>query len=103
MSEGLLRIAVGVPATRAEEARARALELAPGGFEESESPGRLMLVFYVTRESAETIDATFPGAEITPVEPGWRTAGAPSTDLPARAASGSGPRGSTPTRASRPS
>ena len=71
MSEGLLRIAVGIPATRAEEARARALELAPGGFEESESPGRLMLVFYVTPESAETIDAAFPGAEITRVEPGW--------------------------------
>ena len=71
MSEGLFRIAVGVPVARAEEARARALELAPGGFEESESAGGLALVFYVTRESAETIEAAFPGAEITPLEPGW--------------------------------
>jgi ribosomal protein L11 methyltransferase len=71
MSEGLLRIAVRVPIEHAEEARARAFELAPGGFEEAEAEGGLTLVFYATAEAAEAIEAAFPGAGTTPVDPGW--------------------------------
>jgi ribosomal protein L11 methyltransferase len=71
MSDGLLRIAVVVPIEYAEDARAQALELAPAGFEEADSGGGLALVFYVTAESAKTIERAFPDAEITPVEPGW--------------------------------
>jgi len=71
MSEGLFRVAVHVSAERAEEARARALELAPGGFEESEAAGTLILVFYAPAAAAEAIASAFPNPEITPVEPGW--------------------------------
>jgi len=74
MSEMLLRIAVRVPSEHAEEARARALELAPGGFEESEAPGEVTLILYAptaVTEVIEAIEAAFPGAEVTQVEPGW--------------------------------
>ena len=103
MSEGLLRIAVCVPVEHAEEARARALELAPGGFEEAEVEGGLTLVFYATAEAAEAIEAAFPGARTTPVDPGWED-GWRSFHRPARAAvSGSARRGSGQSRASPPS
>ena len=71
MSEDLLRIVVRVPIEHAEEARARALELAPGGFEESESDGAFVLLIYTTAEAAEPIEEAFPGAETATVEPGW--------------------------------
>ena len=72
MSEGLLRIAVGMPLDARGGGAGAGARARTGRLRGSRrSDGRLMLVFYVTPEAAETIDAAFPGAEITPVEPGW--------------------------------
>ena len=71
MTDALLRVAVRVPIEQAEEARARALELAPAGFEESDAGRELVLVFYASPSAADAIQAAFPGAEVAPVEAGW--------------------------------
>ena len=67
----LVRISAGVPLTRAEEARAAALELVPTGFEETETADLLTLSFYVEESAVAAIRAVFPGAEIAPVPSGW--------------------------------
>ena len=71
MSDDIVRVAVTVPVERGEELRARALELARDGFEESESEGRLTLFLYCPAGSAEAIAAAFDGPDVVPVEPGW--------------------------------
>jgi ribosomal protein L11 methyltransferase len=60
-----------VPQAAAEELRARFLELAPEGFEESETPGTVELAGY--GPAAERIVAAFPGASVTEVADGWET------------------------------
>jgi ribosomal protein L11 methyltransferase len=58
-----------VPLARAEEARARLLELAPGGFEEVVYGTSVELVAY--GDAAARILAAFPDAERREVEAGW--------------------------------
>jgi ribosomal protein L11 methyltransferase len=71
MSGSLVRVSAGVPLARAEELRALALELAPGGFEESESDTTLTVSLYVEEAAAQSVLQAFPGAEAVPVRPGW--------------------------------
>jgi ribosomal protein L11 methyltransferase len=58
-----------VLADRAEELRARFVELAPDGFEEAEAPGGIELAAY--GPAADRVCATFPEASVTAVEDGW--------------------------------
>jgi len=74
MSGGFVRIATAVPRETVEEARARALELAPGGFEEQDRGEVVTLVFYVEEKHVAAIRAAFPNSDATPVEPGWEDA-----------------------------
>ena len=53
MSGGLVRISASVPLAQAEELLALAVELAPGGFEESESDDALTVSLYVEEDAAE--------------------------------------------------
>jgi ribosomal protein L11 methyltransferase len=63
---------VRVPPAEAEIARARMLELAPRGFEESEDDGALELATYVDTLGADRIAAAFADtASSAEVEPGW--------------------------------
>src|SRR4051812_30993995 len=71
MSDRLNRISASAPLERAEELRALALELAPGGFEEAETAGTLVVSLYVADDGIERVLAAFPAAEVTPVQPGW--------------------------------
>ena len=71
MSATLVRATVSVHMECAEEARAVALELAPGGFEESERGTTLTLVLYVAEGAVEPIRRAFGDVSVTPVEPGW--------------------------------
>ena len=103
MTGQFVRVSARVPLAQAEEARAAALELAPGGFEESETGDDARPRLYVDESAVEAIRAAFADVEVTPVEPAGRTPGARSTGPPARAGSGSGRRGSSPTPASPPS
>lgn len=64
-------LAIPVPLGRAEEARARAIELSPAGFEERRGAEEFELVFYVTPEAAGCLAEAFPGGAVQPVEPGW--------------------------------
>ncbi len=70
----LVRVSARVPLAQAEAARARALELAPGGFEEAETLDSLMLVLYVDDDAAAAVVTAFPGAEISHIDPGWEDA-----------------------------
>jgi ribosomal protein L11 methyltransferase len=54
---------------RAEELRARFVELAPEGFEEAEAPGGVELAAY--GPAADRVLAAFPDAFVTAVEDGW--------------------------------
>jgi ribosomal protein L11 methyltransferase len=58
-----------VPTAGLELLRASFLELAPGGFEETERGAEVELAAY--GEAAERVAAAFPAARITAVEPGW--------------------------------
>src|SRR4029078_7568859 len=58
----------------AEEARAAAIELAPGGFEEWETGEALTVGLYVDESAVEAIRAAFADVDVTPVEPGWEDA-----------------------------
>jgi ribosomal protein L11 methyltransferase len=69
----LRRVAIRVPATEAEVARARLLPLAPAGFEEVENEDEVELAVYVEAEDEARIRAAFPAAASSPVEPGWET------------------------------
>lgn len=66
-----MRLAVSVPLERAEEARARAIELSPSGFEERTGEGEVELAFYAAPEEVERLGVAFPGGVERPVEPGW--------------------------------
>jgi ribosomal protein L11 methyltransferase len=58
-----------VPSAELEQARARFVELAPGGFEEVDRGETVELAAY--GEEAERVLAAFPGAETREVEAGW--------------------------------
>ncbi len=70
MSE-LIKVSTQVPLARAEEARALAVELAPGGFEETETGATLTVSFYVDLGELERIRAAFPVVSESPVQVGW--------------------------------
>ena len=63
-----------VPLARAEEARARFLDLAPGGFEEAVAGEQLELAAYVGEDGEAAVRAAFGRAATAPVEPGWEEA-----------------------------
>ncbi len=67
----LLRIAVAVPAARREQAVARLLELAPGGWEEVERADGAELAVYGDEALAERVRSAFPHAATQPVAAGW--------------------------------
>jgi ribosomal protein L11 methyltransferase len=71
MSGSLVRVSVSAPRTKAEELRALALGLVPGGFEETESDATLTVVLYVEETMAQRMLEALPEAEVTPVQPGW--------------------------------
>jgi ribosomal protein L11 methyltransferase len=74
MTERFVRVSVEVPLAQAEEARGVALDLAPGGFEESESGETFTLALYVDESAVESIRAAFSDVTVVPVEPGWEDA-----------------------------
>jgi ribosomal protein L11 methyltransferase len=74
MSGQLVRVSVRVTSDRAEEALAIAIELAPGGFEESEDGTTLTLSLYVDESVVSSIEDAFSDVEVTAVEPGWEDA-----------------------------
>jgi ribosomal protein L11 methyltransferase len=71
MSGSLVRVSASVPSEQAEELRALALELAPGGFEERETAGTLTVLLYVEEGAANRMLEALPGADVAPVRPGW--------------------------------
>jgi ribosomal protein L11 methyltransferase len=71
MSGALNRISASAPLVRAEELRALAIDLAPGGFEEAETDGTLVVSLYVADDGVERVLAAFPDAEVAAVQPGW--------------------------------
>jgi len=71
MSGRLVRVSAQVPLAHAEEVRALALELAPGGFEETETADTLTVSLYVEEGEADRVRRAFPDAEVSPVQPGW--------------------------------
>jgi ribosomal protein L11 methyltransferase len=74
MTAGFVRVSVRVPLAEAEEARAAALDLVPGGFEESEGDDTFTLALYVDESAVEPIRAAFSDVTVAPVEPGWEDA-----------------------------
>jgi len=74
MTDQLLRVTVRAPLGRAEEARAAALELAPGGFEESQDGAAIRLALYVGEDRVDSIRSVFPELETAPVVAGWEDA-----------------------------
>ena len=79
MSEHFVRVSVRMPLQRGEEARALALDLSPGGFEESDDGETLTLSLYVAEAAIASIEEVFSDVEVTPVEPGWEDAWRAST------------------------
>jgi ribosomal protein L11 methyltransferase len=71
VSGRLVRVSARTPLEGAEELRALALELAPGGFEEAESADGLIVSLYVDESAVEPLRRVLPDAEIAPVQPGW--------------------------------
>ena len=74
MTGAFVRVSARVPLAQAEEVRAVALELAPGGFEETETGETLTLSLYVEEDAVERLLVAFPAGEVAPVEPGWEDA-----------------------------
>ena len=74
MTDGFVRVSVRVPIEHAEVAWALALDLSPGGFEESEDATTLTLSLYVDKSVVRSIEEAFSDVEVTPVEPGWEDA-----------------------------
>ena len=66
------RLAVRVPADRAEVAHARLAALAPAGWEERELTGGLELVVYGDEALAATLAVHFGAVFASEVEPGWQ-------------------------------
>ena len=64
-------MSVRVAASEAEVARARLLDLAPGGFEEVEHDSRLELAVYADEAGEAAIRNVFPLATSVAVAPGW--------------------------------
>jgi ribosomal protein L11 methyltransferase len=54
--------------------RAFALEIVPGGFEESEDDENLTVALYVDESAVESIRAAFSDVVVASVEPGWEDA-----------------------------
>jgi ribosomal protein L11 methyltransferase len=65
----MIRVAVTEGLDRAEELRARFIELAPEGFEETEREGVVELAAY--GPAAERVLATFPNATVSEVDADW--------------------------------
>jgi ribosomal protein L11 methyltransferase len=74
MTRSLQRVAFVVPASRAEEARAVLIDLAPSGFEERELAGAVELAVYADAEEARLVRERFPPAVVTDVAPCWEDA-----------------------------
>jgi ribosomal protein L11 methyltransferase len=74
MTGAFVRVSARVPLAQAEEARAAAIELAPGGFEELEAGASLVLRLYVDESAVDGIRAAFADVEVAPVERGWEDA-----------------------------
>ncbi len=71
----LRRVSVRVPAGVAERARARLLEVAPGGFEERDVDGdTLELGVYVPADDVDALVAELPGASVEHAADGWEDA-----------------------------
>jgi ribosomal protein L11 methyltransferase len=62
---------VTVPAARAEQARARMLDLFPEGFQEQEADGGVELIAYTSGRGEEKLWQAFGAAEADDVEEGW--------------------------------
>src|SRR5207248_11337472 len=69
---GLRRVSVAVPAERAEEARARMLELFPEGFEELDADDGVELVAYTDSGGEERLWHAFRGTRAVDVAADWR-------------------------------
>jgi ribosomal protein L11 methyltransferase len=67
----LRRVAVRVPASEAEIARARLLELVSAGFEEVEADGELELAAFTDSTGEQRIRAAFVRVSSTTFAPGW--------------------------------
>jgi ribosomal protein L11 methyltransferase len=67
-------VSVTTPAARAEEARARMLELFPGGFEEVETTDGVELVAYTDASGEERLWHAFGAARGAEVPEGWEDA-----------------------------
>jgi ribosomal protein L11 methyltransferase len=67
-------VAVRVPLGRGEQARARLIDLAPGGFEETTVADTLELAAYVDDAGEEAMRAVFGGVSSVAVAPGWEDA-----------------------------
>jgi ribosomal protein L11 methyltransferase len=67
----LRRVSVEVPLARAEEARARMLELFPEGFEEVEQADGVEFVAYTEPSGEERLWHAFGAVSASEVEPGW--------------------------------
>ncbi len=63
-----------MPLAQAEEARAIALALVPGGFEELEDGDSLTLALYVDESAVASIRAVFADTRVASVAPGWEDA-----------------------------
>jgi ribosomal protein L11 methyltransferase len=74
VAPGLRRIAISVPESEAEIARARLLALAPDGFEEVQTGVGLELVVYADEPAEARIRTAFPEVASHPLEPGWEDA-----------------------------
>lgn len=74
MTGRFVRVSVRVPLERAEEAWAHALDLSPGGFEESDDGRTLTLSLYVDESAVPSIEEAFSDVEVASVEPGWENA-----------------------------
>ena len=74
MTGAVVRVTVRMPLEQAEEAWALALDLSPGGFEESEDATTLTLSLYVDESVVPSIEEAFSDIEVTPVKPGWEDA-----------------------------
>jgi len=74
MTDRIVRVSVRVPLDRAEAAWALALDLSPGGFEESEDGQTLTLSLYVDETAVHSIEEAFSDVEVRAVEPGWEDA-----------------------------
>lgn len=74
MTRALVRVRISASSSCAEETRARALELCPEGFEETERDDLVDFALYVTDDRLEEIHRMFPEAVTQPVAAGWEDA-----------------------------